>query len=227
MKVMSEISSRDAIEFLFPRHYSGRIPQVSKAFGWYSDESMSPSCLMAVCTFGKPASNQLCKGICGEEYSDRVYELNRLCRVDSLKEPLSKFVAYCLRELKKLNWIVVSYSDTEMNHHGYIYQACNFIYTGVTKCRTDKYVSNGKHSRHYDNSNQGKYRKIRSPKHRYVYFCTSNKKLKREWMRSLRYSIQQYPKGDNNEDYVLGDFIRENIIVIDSNAKITEDVKLW
>lgn len=74
-----------------------------------------------MCTFGKPASNSLCKGICGEKYSENVYELNRLCRVDGWKEPLSMFVSRCLRELKNKNWIVVSYSDMAMNHHGYIY----------------------------------------------------------------------------------------------------------
>ena len=28
--------------------------------------------------------------------------------------------------------IIISFSDTKMNHHGYIYQACNFLYTGTT-----------------------------------------------------------------------------------------------
>lgn len=30
-----EISSQEAIEFLLPKHYSGRKPQISKAFGSY------------------------------------------------------------------------------------------------------------------------------------------------------------------------------------------------
>lgn len=101
--------------------------------------------MKAVCTFSKPASHWLCIGVCGKKHSADVYELNRLCRTEDWKEPLSYFVAYCLRQLKKENWIVVSYSDTGMNHHGYIYQACNFIYTGCTKERTDIWTPKGMH----------------------------------------------------------------------------------
>lgn len=153
------ISSKEAWDFLKPRHYAGRKPQISVAFGWKIE-----NCLVAVCTFGKPASPSLCTGICGKEHSKSVYELNRLCRIDELKEPLSQFVSACLRRLRANNWIIVSYSDTGMHHNGYIYQACNFLYTGQTKQRTDKYTKDGKHSRHYSNDEQGEYRKVRSAK---------------------------------------------------------------
>ena len=135
-----EISSEQAVLFLLPRHYSGRKPNISIAFGWFSDNDE----LKAVCTFGKPASHYLCTGVCGDKWSKNVYELNRLCRTEDLQEQLSQFVALCLKELKKKNWIVVSYSDTQMHHHGYIYQACNFIYTGCTRSRTDMYTGTGK-----------------------------------------------------------------------------------
>ena len=158
------ITHKEAIEFLLPRHYSGRKPSISKAFGSYDHDE-----LKAVCTFGKPASPSLCKGVCGIEYEPYVYELNRLCRTEDYEEPLSKFVSWCLRQLKPYNWIIVSYSDTAMNHHGYIYQACNFVYTGATKRRTDMYTPNGKHSRHYKAEEQTGLRKVRSSKHRYIY----------------------------------------------------------
>lgn len=221
MKVVETMNSRDkksrgkieeikydvAVQFLLPKHYAGRIPSISKAFGWYFNNE-----LMAVCTFGKPASPSLCRGICGESCSANVYELNRLCRVDEFTEPLSCFVSACLRRLRIENWIIVSYSDTGMNHHGYIYQACNFIYTGQTKERTDKWTPSGKHSRHYLNSEQSGFRKVRTSKHRYVYFCTFDKKLKRRWMDSLKYSVLDYPKGDN-KNYVLGEYIKDKIVI--------------
>jgi hypothetical protein len=193
---------------------------VTKAFGLYSSDTYAPHTLKAVCTFGKPASASLCKGICGEENASNVYELNRLCRTDDWDKPLSQFVSACLRQLRKDDWIVVSYSDTGMNHHGYIYQACNFIYTGCTKPRTDKWVANGKHSRHYDNSEQGKYRKIRTAKHRYIYFCTNKSALRKEWQSKLKYQILPYPKGDNSKDYVLGEYIKDTI-VSDPNSDAT------
>jgi hypothetical protein len=200
------LTSKEAIDFLLPKHYSGRTPQVSYAFGWIVDEK-----LVAVCTFGKPASPFLCRGICGEEYSSNVYELNRLCRVDDCDLQLSSFVSACLRRLRVERLIIVSYSDTAMNHHGYIYQACNFLYTGMTKERTDKYTEGNKHCRHYSNDNQGKYRKVRSAKHRYVYFCTYDKKEKEAWKNALNYPILPYPKGDNS-NYELGDYLKPEII---------------
>lgn len=203
---VKEISTQEAVNFLLPKHYSGRVPTISKAFGWFDGPE-----LKAVCTFGKPASNSLCIGICGKEYSKHVYELNRLCRTEDLDKPLSQFVSSCLRQLKSLNWIIVSYSDTAMNHHGYIYQACNFIYTGATKARTDMVTADGKHSRHYKLEEQNGLRKVRSSKHRYVYFCTNDKKLRREWMRILKYPICPYPKG-NNSNYVLGNYLKDTVI---------------
>lgn len=190
----------------------GEPPPISKAYGWYKSNELTEDNLVAVCTFGKPASPYLCRGICGTKYSSSVYELNRLCRIDDWHEQLSQFVSACLRRLRSMNWIIVSYSDTGMNHHGYIYQACNFIYTGCTKPRTDKWTPEGKHARHYKNEEQNGYRKVRTAKHRYVYFCTYNKKLKQEWESHLQYPICKYPKGDNSEDYILGDYMKEIII---------------
>ena len=203
---IKQIDYKTAIDFVLPKHYSGRKFPVSKAFGWYDKNN-----LCAVCSFGKPASPSLCVGICGQEFSQNVYELNRLCRVDNLKNQLSQFVAGCLRILKPMNWIIVSYADTDMNHSGYIYQACNFIYTGKTKSRTDKYTPGNKHSRHYDNDKQFGLRKIRSSKHRYIFFCSSDKKLKEKWRKSLNYEITLYPK-EENKHYILGSFQEPKII---------------
>ena len=201
-----KIGYKDASEFLLPRHYSGRIPSISYAYGYYED-----SILKAVVTYGKPASHSLCVGVCGEEYSSQVYELNRLCRDGDIAIPISKLVSHSLRELSKESIIVVSYADTQANHHGYIYQATNFIYTGATKSRTDKWVEGNKHSRHYSNEEQGKYRKVRSSKHRYIYFCGS-KSFKRACKKALNYEQQPYPKGDNDKDYKLGVVMQPKII---------------
>jgi len=201
-----DLSSLEATSFLLPRHYSGRKPNISKAFGL-----MHEGDLKSVVTFGKPASPPLCDGICGKEYRHQVYELNRVCRLDNWDKPLSSFVAGCLRKLKPLDWIIVSYADTAMNHCGYIYQACNFIYTGATKRRTDKYTEGNKHSRHYKSEDQNGIRKVRSSKHRYVYFCTSRKHILKNWKDSLNYSPQPYPKSINQK-YVLGDFLKPELI---------------
>jgi len=203
--MFQNISYKEAVEFLLPRHYSGRKPSISYSFGYFEENR-----LKAVCCFGKPASNSLCKGVCGEAYSSKVFELNRLCVDGDIKIQLSKFVSYCLNYLKSENLIIVSYADTQMNHCGYIYQATNWIYTGKTKERTDKYVEGGKHSRHYSNEQQNGLRKFRSSKHRYVYF-SANKKTKKEYVNCLNYPIHPYPK-EVNERYTLGEFIKPVII---------------
>ena len=172
--------------------------------------------LVAVITFGRPASPFLARGVCGKEFSDRVYELNRLCRIDELQEPLSQFVSACLRRLRAERWIIVSFSDTGMHHNGYIYQACNFIYTGKTKERTDIYSGSGKHSRHYTDADKNSgVRVLRTSKHRYVYFATSLKKEKKLWLQNLRYPILPYPKGEN-ENYVLGQYQKQ--ILVDAST---------
>lgn len=200
------LSSQEAWGFLAPRHYAGRKPPISKAFGWMLNGE-----IVAVCTFGKPASPSLCVGVCGKDFSSNVYELNRLCRIEELKEPLSQFVSACLRKLKPENWIVVSYSDTGMHHNGYIYQACNFIYTGQTKQRTDKWTPDGKHSRHYKNSEQGEWRKVRTAKNRYVFFATKNKLQKKRWLSCLNYPILPYPK-EKNKNYILGEYQKDILV---------------
>ena len=205
------IDYQTAVDFLLPRHYSGRVPTISKAFGWFDCQTYTADHLKAVCTFGKPASPFLCIGICGKEHAQSVYELNRLCRADDWDEPLSQFVSACLRRLRVEDWIVVSYSDTGMNHHGYIYQACNFLYTGCTKQRTDPWSSKNKHARHLKEEGAG-YRKIRTSKHRYIYFCTNKKWLKKQWSEKLVYDILPYPKGDNNKDYELGFVLKDKIV---------------
>ena len=209
METIAEISYDDAVNFLLPRHYSGRKPVVSKAFGFVEDGD-----LKAVITYGKPASPNVCIGICGKEYSSSVYELNRMCRIESYGKPLSHFVSATLKMLKPMDWIIVSYSDTAMNHHGYVYQACNFLYTGTSSPHIDKYVPDASvHNRHSGASyvRNDEFHVERSIKHRYIYFCTSSKKLKAEWTKALKYPVLPYPKGDNS-NYELGKFIGKTVV---------------
>lgn len=193
----------DTKDFILNKHYAQRMPSISYAFGLFIDDT-----LRGVCTFGKPASPSLCKGICGEEYKAHVYELNRLVVDDGLpKNTLSRFVSRCLRQLKSEDLIVVSFADEGKGHHGYIYQATNWLYTGKTRQRTDKYSGPNKHSRHYDES-MNHLRKVRTSKHRYVYFTGERRK---QFLSALNYPIQSYPKGKNT-NYKLGERLKETII---------------
>ena len=107
-----------------------------------------------------------------------------------------------------------------MKHQGSIYQACNFLFTGTTKERTDKYTEGNKHSRHYKNENNH-LRKVRTAKHRYIYFA-SDKRHKRIHKNALKYKIiKEYPKGDKI-NYVLGDFQKPLILNTKTNSYFIE-----
>jgi hypothetical protein len=176
-------------EWLLKKHYAKRIPSISYSFGLFENNIM-----VGIMTIGKPASNALCIGVCGIEYSKYVFELNRLCVNDGLeKNVLSYFLSNSFKLIKD-NLIIISYADTSQGHHGYIYQATNWIYTGKTKERTDIGFENGKHSRHYDKNLDKSHRKNRSSKHRYIYFLG---KMKKEFKEKLNYLTEPYPKGDN------------------------------
>jgi len=187
MKVIP-IKKEETYSWLLEKHYAKRIPNIMFAFGLYIDNE-----LMGVITYGMPASPQLCVGVCGKEYKDKVLELNRLCLLQNLKNESSYLVANSIKLLPKPR-IIVSYADTAQGHVGYVYQACNFLFTGTTKARTDMAGANGKHSRH--SFGDSSLRVDRSAKHRYVIFHGS-KTDKKIFKSKLNYKIEPYPKGQS------------------------------
>ena len=207
---IKQINKKDSYDFILNKHYAQRLPSISFCYGLFINNKLE-----GILTIGKPASNSLCEGICGKEYKKYVYELNRLCVNEGLpKNTLSQFVSKVLKDLSNIKIILVSYADEGANHHGYIYQATNWIYLGKTKDRTDKYSPGNKHSRHYTNK-YSHLRKYRSSKHRYLYI--PNKKFRKECLSHLNYEvIYQYPKGDNKR-YVLGERIKQKIINTNTN----------
>jgi len=167
-------------------HYAKRMPSISFAYGLYHYDE-----LVGMVSYGTPASPFLCKGICGEEHKHNVIELNRLVLKDNLPNQASFLVSRSLKLLPKPK-VVVSYADTAQDHAGIIYQACNFLFTGTTKARTDIAGKDGRHSRHHLGDRQNRIN--RSAKHRYVYFIGS-KKDKKTLRNALRYTIEDtYPK---------------------------------
>lgn len=192
-----EVEAKELHHLILEKHYAKRLPSISFAWGLYDSQDS----LVGGLTIGKPASAPLCVGVCGKENSKKVYELNRLILLPGLPQNTSSFfVGKALKSLKSKDLVIVSYSDTGMGHTGYTYQATNFIYTGLTVSRTDKYTPPGTHSRHYDDSSPH-LRKVRTSKHRYVFFTNKRNRALRD---SLKYPVLPYPKGDNSY-YSLGE----------------------
>ena len=172
--------------FILELHYSKRMPSISFAYGLFKNNM-----LVGMVSYGSPASPSLCKGICGEEHRSKVIELNRLVLKDNLPNEASFLVSRSLKLLPKPK-VVVSYADLAQEHIGTIYQACNFLFTGRTKERTDIASAFNKHSRHHLGDRTKRIN--RSAKHRYVYFIGS-KKDKKTLRNALRYTIEDtYPK---------------------------------
>ena len=205
MKILP-IKHQECSEWLLKIHYAKRLPLIMHSFGLFDN-----NILIGIVTYGMPASPALCVGICGEKYRDRVLELNRLCLLNNKKNQASFLVGNSLKLLPKPS-IIVSYADTSMNHNGYIYQATNFIYTGLSDKRTEwRMINSNQHSKtivelyslEERQKNKEKFHMIDRPrKHRYIYFL-GDKKQKKEMLGKLNYNIEPYPKGDN-KNYEVG-----------------------
>jgi hypothetical protein len=204
---VQKIPAVETHDWLLHKHYARRIPSISWAFGLFDDQNT----LQGVCTFGTPASSTLRDGIAGKKWSPHVLELNRLCCIN-VKNIASFFVARAIALLPKPS-LIVSYADTGQGHHGYVYQATNFIYTGLSAKRTDWKVKGKKHlhgqtiadeSRGQENRAEWMRKKYgddfylesRPRKHRYI-SLHGDKRQKRAMLSDLRYKQEPYPKGDN------------------------------
>lgn len=203
---VERISFDECKEWILKKHYAHRIPSISYAFGLFENNILS-----GVCTFGTPPVNNQRIGVCGIEYADIVIELNRLVVDNKTKNITSFFVSKCLKKIDAPK-IILSYADEAYGHHGYIYQALNFIYTGLTEKRTDWKIHGMEHlhnqtisdmargkinRKEWIEKNVGKITiEDRSRKHRYIFFI-GNKTQKKLFLKSLKYKIQPYPKGDN------------------------------
>ena len=177
--------------FILSIHYARRMPCIQYAFGLFDGEYPYP---VGVATYGQPASPSLCKGVAGEENRKNVLELNRLVLYPEYNGDnyASYLVAHSLALLPN-HTFVVSYADWGGWHHvGYVYQATNWLYTGLTKPRTDKYSESG-HSRHYAKDETR--RQLRTAKHRYVFLVGNKHTKKKNASGTAIPSHKRIPKG--------------------------------
>jgi len=213
------IDYQDCKEWFLKKHYAHRIPPIEYCFGLYDEEL-----LIGVCSYGTPASSVLRNLF----PSFKLFELNRLVVNENLpKNTLSYFVAQTFSFMPK-PIVLVSYADTSQSHNGYIYQATNWIYTGLSAKFMDYMVkgmehlhgasifdmSRGKENRVQwlkDKFGDRLYMKERPRKHRYFYFL-GDKREKKQMLKELPYSIEPYPKGDNKR--------------YDANHQTTTQIKL-
>lgn len=210
--IVRKIDSKTAMNVIISKHYLKRKCCCIEAFGLFVEGKddgflFNDGILKGVIVFGKPASFTLCNGVCGPEESENVVEFNRLWVCDSMpKNTESKFVSMALKQSKYQ--IIVSFADIEQGHVGYIYQATNWIYTGLSpamryfKPKTLEAEGGVKYSRRkrmtkaeiVDKHGEDMVEEYwSSPKHRYVFF-NSPKKRRKLLMKKLKYPVLPYPK---------------------------------
>lgn len=150
-----------------------------------------------------------------DRFSDQrgFWELTRLAMDDERKERnlTSWFVSRAIRKLRKDHNVraIISYADSYY-HHGYIYQATNFGYYGLTDPKYDFHEKQDDGSlklvwRGTVKGHDGEWIK-RSRKHRYL--LVFDKSLRVKWQR------QPYPKG-NNDEYKLKEPDKDQISLFD------------
>lgn len=136
---------------------------------------------------------------------------------DNLKMEASILVSKSLRQLEG-NRLIVSFADTEQGHRGIVYQACNFLYCGMSAKRTDWKLKGREHLHGQtvadefrgrenraqlmrDKYGSDFYLAPRSRKHRYI-FIKGSKAFKKRAKSALKYKILPFPEKDLMEDFV-------------------------
>ena len=177
-----KISYQTAMDLIVKNHYLHRKSPCSVAFGLFLNDEIK-----GVICYGTPSSSTLRSGIAGKHNSFNVVELTRLWVCDSVpKNGESYLIGNTLKHCGKE--IVVSYAEINQGHLGIVYQATNWLYTGLSAKRTNWTIEGiDKHCQTLaDKYSAKEIREIygdrfslkeRPRKHRYVYL-NCNKKRK-------------------------------------------------
>ena len=206
------ISYGTAMDSVIKNHYLHRKCSCVEAFGLFDGEKTSydffdTGNLVGVIVFGKPSSFTLCNGICGKDESKNVIEFNRMWVSENMPKNTESF--FIGKAIKMCSFdIIVSFADIEQGHTGYIYQATNWLYTGISpkmkyfrlkkssctggpKYRRRERMTKEKIINDFGENMIEEY--FSSPKHRYIYF-NCDKRRKEHLLKKLRYRILPYPK---------------------------------
>jgi hypothetical protein len=159
-------------------HYSKCLPvgKLVKIGAW--EDGKYIGCVI----FGRGANNNMLKPF-GLQQNDGC-ELVRIA-LNKHNNPVSKIMALAIKFLKKSQpnlKLIVSYADPEEGHHGGIYQACNWIYTGLSS-KAIKVFYKGKwsHKKTVDDSGVNQTfldKKTVEGKHRYLMPLDEKMKIK-------------------------------------------------
>jgi len=199
---IKQITYKLAMDLIVKNHYLHRKAPCTFAFGLFLENEIK-----GVICYGTPSSAPLRSGIAGKENASNVIELTRLWVCDSVpKNGESYLIGNTIKKVNKE--IIVSYAEIQQGHVGVVYQATNWIYTGLSAKRTNWKVQGiEKHCQTLaDKYTAKEIREIygdkftledRPRKHRYV-FINAKGKRKNYLISCLKYKQLPYPKNTND-----------------------------
>lgn len=173
-------------------HYSGCLPsgKIVKVGAWENGS------FIGVVLFSRGASPYLL-----EKYSISQYEGCELTRIALSKHetPVSRIVRIAMQFLKKSCpglKLVVSFADPEQGHHGGVYQAGNWIYSGTSNPVIEYFIrGKWRHVRGaYYEKNRATPTRTRKGKHRYLM------PLDNDMRRRVQSLAKPYPKRVGSAD---------------------------
>lgn len=128
------ISSALANGIVSRDHYATKMPNFIKLV--YADVlSESGSKVLACAIFSLPIGRSDLEAL----------ELTRLVRLPDYDRPLTKLISKAVGHIRnqRLADLLISYADSEEDHHGGIYQSCSWIYAGMRGERLDGFNIDG------------------------------------------------------------------------------------
>lgn len=173
IKKISRMTCKKLLDEYHYLHESGNF-RSGINYGLFERES---NLLVGVCVFHTNSAKEGVKGCFGiDAYKlDGFYELGRLCLNPHSHEKnlTSFFLGNSIKLLRKQTKVValLTYADSDF-HQGYVYQACNFKYYGLTDAKKDFFIDNGDGT--FKKLQRGKCRHLigewrdKSQKHRYL-----------------------------------------------------------
>jgi hypothetical protein len=113
-------------------HYSHRLPTGTCLVVGIRDEKNK---VLACCYFSS---------ITAAQWKEKVVELSRLVKLPNVLIQLTQLISYGLKVLKKKGYdLVISYADSNQNHHGGIYQAASWNYHGKREQNLNGFIIDG------------------------------------------------------------------------------------
>lgn len=201
IRKLTRVESR---EFFARWHYSGGVGNAAMVWGWVEGGDVAAAAAYAV-----PCSNAARGVMFGAEHAHRVYDLQRLARAEWFSTiPLTQFLALTRVELLKHRPDtrgLTAFADSTEGHHGGIYQADNWLYTGMTG-RARFWIDQSGRLRHPrqngvnittdDALKLGWSPVTREAKRRYVKVIGPNRREVKKWKKALLLTPLPFEKPD-------------------------------